>query len=132
MKSSQVALLVAGIAAVSLLVSPVEAQRDRNTVIIGMSQEPDTLGIFSVMVAARLIENALLARIAVTNDKWVNVPVMAEKLPTVQDGDWVVLPNGKMKVTWKLKRGFTWHDGKPVTALDWRFTYGMKIGRAHV
>lgn len=125
MKSRQVALLVAGIAAVSLLVSPVEAQRVRNTVIIGMSQEPETIGPFSIMVASRVIENALHARIAPFTDKWVRMPMMAEKLPSLKDGDWVLLPNNKMKVTWRLKRGFTWHDGKPVTALDWRFTYGM-------
>ncbi len=51
--------------------------------------------------------------------------MMVEKLPTIKDGDWVVLPGNKMRVTWRLRRDFTWHDGRPVTALDWRFTYGM-------
>ncbi len=97
----------------------------RDTVVIGMGQEPDVLGQFSIMAAAGVINNALWAYVAPFNDHWVRVPVTVEKLPTLKDGDWQVLPNKKMKVTWKLRKGFTWHDGKPVTALDWRFTYGM-------
>ncbi len=101
------------------------APTPRDTVVIGMAQEPDTLGEFSLMSAAAVIENAVWGYIAPFNEKWVRTPIMAEKLPSIKDGDWVLLPNNKMKVTWKLKRGFLWHDGRPVTALDWRFTYGM-------
>jgi peptide/nickel transport system substrate-binding protein len=97
----------------------------RDTVVIGMTQEPDTLGLFSVMDAAGVVESALFASAAPFTDRWVRRPLMVEKLPTLKDGDWVVLPNKKMRVTWKLRRGFTWHDGRPVTALDWRFTYGV-------
>jgi len=97
----------------------------RDVVTIGMAQEPDLLGPFSIMAAAGVIHNAVYAYVAPFNDKWERVPMTVEKLPTLKDGDWVVLPNKKMRVTWKLKRGFIWHDGKPVTALDWRFTYGM-------
>ncbi len=90
-----------------------------------MTQEPDRLGLFSIMDAAGAVENAVFASIAPFTDRWRRMPVMVEKLPTLKDGDWVILPNNKMKVTWRLRRGFTWHDGRPVTALDWRFTYGM-------
>jgi len=94
-------------------------------VVIGMAQEPDALGEFTIMVAASVIHNALWGYVAPFNDQWERVPIMVEKLPTIKDGDWVVLPGNKMRVTWKLRRGFTWHDGRPVTALDYRFTYGM-------
>lgn len=121
-----VGMLLAGVLAVPLLVPAVGAQGRRDTVVIGTSQEPDMISnVFSVMVASRIIENALFAYASPWTDRWVRMPVMVEKLPTVKDGDWVLLPNNKMKVTWRLKRGFTWHDGRPVTALDWRFTYGM-------
>jgi len=101
------------------------AQERRDTVVIGMTQEPDRLGLFSIMDAAGVVETALFASITPFSDAWRRIPVMTEKLPTLKDGDWVILPNNKMQVTWRLKRGFTWHDGRPVTALDWRFTYGM-------
>src|SRR3990170_896893 len=97
----------------------------RDTVVIGMAQEPDILGEFSIMSAEGVIRNVFWAYAAPFTEKWIRTPLMVEKLPSLKDGDWVLQPNKKMKVTWKLKRGFTWHDGKAVTGLDWRFTYGM-------
>ncbi|MDR7518494.1 MAG: peptide ABC transporter substrate-binding protein [Armatimonadota bacterium] len=101
------------------------AQMRRDAVVIGMAQEPDILGPFSTMAAAGTIHNSLFAFFAPFNEKWQRVPLLVEKLPTLKDGDWELLPNKKMRVTWKIRRGFTWHDGRPVTALDARFSYGM-------
>lgn len=117
-----VVVLVA--ASLILPVEPAVAQQ-RDTVVIGMAQEPDILGEFSIMSAEGVIRNVFWGYVAPFTEKWVRTPIMVEKIPTLKDGDWALLPNKKMKVTWKLKRGFTWHDGKPVTALDWRFTYAM-------
>ncbi len=116
---------LSAVLALSVTGSAVQAQQRRDRVTIGMAQEPDIIGPFSIMAATGVIHNIIFGYAAPFNEKWQRVPVMAEKLPTLKDGDWVVLPGNKMKVTWKLKRGFTWHDGKPVTALDWRFTYGL-------
>lgn len=118
-----VLVLAVGLA-LSAASSAALAQR-KDTLTFAMAQEPDILGPMGVMAAAGVVHNIIFAYAAPFNEKWKRVPVMVEKLPTLKDGDWQVLPNQKMRVTWKLKRGFTWHDGKPVTALDWRFTYGM-------
>lgn len=114
-----------GVAMAAALAAVPGAQGKRDTVVIGMTQEPDRIGLFSIMDASGVVENAMFAYAAPFTDRWQRMPLMVEKLPTLKDGDWVVLPNNKMKVTWRLRRGFTWHDGRPVTALDWRFTYGM-------
>jgi peptide/nickel transport system substrate-binding protein len=53
------------------------------------------------------------------DNTWKYQPELAEKIPTLKDGDWKLLPGNKMQVTWKIRRGFTWHDGTPVTAQDW-------------
>ena len=47
------------------------------------------------------------------------VPQLATEIPSRQNGG--VAADGK-SVTWKLKRGVTWHDGKPFTADDVVFT----------
>ena len=47
-------------------------------------------------------------------------PVLAAEVPTVQNGS--VARDGR-SVTWKLKRGVTWHDGKPFTADDVIFNW---------
>lgn len=111
----------------SFLSSPeiIRSSAAPNTVIVGMAQEPDSLGRFSVMSAARVIDNVLFAFVAPYTDRWVRKSVLVEQMPTLQNGLWQLLPGGKMQVTWQVRRGFTWHDGRPVTAFDFRFTYGM-------
>ena len=47
-------------------------------------------------------------------------PVLAETIPGREDG--TLSADGK-SVTWKLKKGVTWHDGKPFTADDVVFTW---------
>ena len=125
MRRPRLAALLVAVLALPVLALSADAQGRRESAVIGTSQEPDLLGPFSIMVAASVVQNAVFAYAAPFNDKWVRQPMMVEKLPTIKDGDWVILPGNRMRVTWRLKRGFTWHDGQPVTALDWRFTYGM-------
>jgi peptide/nickel transport system substrate-binding protein len=47
-------------------------------------------------------------------------PILATEIPSVQNGG--VSKDGK-SVTWKLKKGVTWHDGKPFSADDCLFTW---------
>lgn len=90
-----------------------------------MAQEPDSLGRFSAMSAARVIENALFAPVAPYTDRWARTPILVKEFPSLRNGLWQLQQDGKMRVTWRVRQGFTWHDGRPVTALDFRFTYGM-------
>lgn len=52
-------------------------------------------------------------------------PRLASKIPSIQDGDWKVLADGAMEVTWKLRPNLTWHDGTPLTAED--FVLGIQV-----
>src|SRR5258705_7598319 len=57
------------------------------------------------------------------------VPVLAQEVPSLKNGG--VAKDG-MSVTWKLKRGVQWHDGKPFTAGDvvfnWEFAADPATG----
>src|SRR3972149_3591015 len=105
-----------------------QAQQSRDTVVIGMAQEPDCLiSSFCQMAAGAAIEvNSIQFGMVNYNDKWQLYPGTVEKIPTLKDGDWELLPGGKMRVTYKFKKGFTWHDGKPYTAQDASWTYLMR------
>jgi peptide/nickel transport system substrate-binding protein len=48
------------------------------------------------------------------------VPILAQEVPSLQNGG---LSKDGMNVTWKIKQGVTWHDGKPFTADDVIFTW---------
>jgi peptide/nickel transport system substrate-binding protein len=47
-------------------------------------------------------------------------PILAESIPGLEDG--TLAKDGK-SVTWKLKKGVTWHDGKPFNADDVVFNW---------
>jgi peptide/nickel transport system substrate-binding protein len=48
------------------------------------------------------------------------VPILAAEIPSIQNGG--LARDGK-SVTWKLKQGVSWHDGKPFTADDCAFNW---------
>lgn len=51
------------------------------------------------------------------------IPMLAERLPSIEDGSWVLNPNGTMRLTWHLRRNAKWHDGHPFTSKDVRFSW---------
>ena len=55
------------------------------------------------------------------------VPVLAQEIPSLENG--AVAKDGKA-VTWKLKRGVSWHDGKPFTADDVIFNWEFAVDPA--
>lgn len=55
------------------------------------------------------------------------LPHLAQRVPTVENGDWKVTPDGQMEVTWKLRPDAKWHDGTPLTASD--FVFGLQVAR---
>ena len=48
------------------------------------------------------------------------IPILAAEIPTPENGG--VSRDGK-QITWKLKRGVTWHDGTPFTSADCLFNW---------
>src|SRR5947208_10423770 len=50
-------------------------------------------------------------------------PHLAQELPSIDDGDWKILPSGDMEVTWRIRPDVVWHDGTPLTAEDFVFGY---------
>ncbi len=49
-------------------------------------------------------------------------PQLARAVPTVENGLWVVLPDGRMQTTWSLVPDVSWHDGMPFTSADTLFS----------
>jgi len=58
------------------------------------------------------------------------IPMLAERLPSADDGTWVVNPDGTMRLTWHLRRNARWHDGHPFTSRDVRFSWEFNNDRA--
>jgi peptide/nickel transport system substrate-binding protein len=59
----------------------------------------------------------------VADDSGTYVPRIATEIPTLENGDWRLLPSGQMETTWKLRPDVYWHDGTSFTASDVVFTW---------
>ncbi|PWH13733.1 MAG: ABC transporter substrate-binding protein [Anaerolineae bacterium] len=85
------------------------------TLIFGTPQEP---GILNTLLTSSSIEDAVTSLfvegLVQVNEKGEYVPVLAEELPTVSEDGLVV--------TWKLKKGVKFSNGKEFTCEDVKFT----------
>jgi peptide/nickel transport system substrate-binding protein len=54
---------------------------------------------------------------------------LAERVPSLDDGSVELLPDGRMRVTFHLRRGVVWHDGAPFTAHDLVFAHRIQADR---
>ncbi len=119
--------LVSVALALALLPASAGAQA-RDRVVVLMGQEPAELfpGFVSNLAVETDVESPMWCGLIGRDDKWKLYTDMALKIPTLKDGDWQLLANKKMKVTFKIKKTFKWHDGRPVTAEDYVWTLRMR------
>jgi peptide/nickel transport system substrate-binding protein len=89
--------------------------------IIGYDREPDTLNRFSTHILED-IQTCVVEGLTITDEKMNVVPLLAESVPTPQNGGVRLRDDGGMDVTWTLRPGITWHDGQPLTSADVKFT----------
>ncbi|MPY67902.1 peptide ABC transporter substrate-binding protein [Deinococcus sp. SDU3-2] len=99
------------------------AQQRGGTLTVGLSYDIDTLNVYSTGflhdAVAPVIEGLLAPD---KNAKYV--PVLAREVPTVRNGGIKVAADGKtMVITYKLRPNVKWHDGKPFTSADVKFTW---------
>ncbi len=50
-------------------------------------------------------------------------PLLATDLPSRDNGNWTVNPDGTMTTTWQIRPNAKWHDGQPVVVDDVIFAY---------
>lgn len=116
-------LLIGGTLLLIISAGPVSAQPE-NTVVIGLIGESDSiLPGFSRLVVSDWVIGTLFVGLVDLNAEWRPHPRVAQEVPTLENGQWRLLPNGEMELTYRLRPGFKWHDGTPVTAADVVFAW---------
>jgi peptide/nickel transport system substrate-binding protein len=89
--------------------------------VVGYDREPDTMNRYATHILED-IQSCVIEGL-VSSDEHMNiVPILAAEIPTLENGEVKLRPDGGMDVTWKLRPGVTWHDGKPHTSADVKFT----------
>jgi peptide/nickel transport system substrate-binding protein len=51
------------------------------------------------------------------------LPYLAEALPQLNTDSWKVFPDGRMETSYRLRPDLVWHDGAPLTADDFVFSW---------
>ena len=89
--------------------------------IVGYDREPDTLNRFSTHILED-IQTCIVEGLTTTDEKMRVIPLLAEIVPTLENGGVTLRADGGMDVTWKLRPNVAWHDGTPFTSADVKFT----------
>ena len=94
------------------------------TIVVGA--EPRSLALKSIGQAGvtlatsrRLFNGALL----LIDSAGTPQPYLSEIVPQLNTDSWRVEPDGRMETIYRLKPNLTWHDGKPLTADDFVFSW---------
>ncbi|HEY3115384.1 MAG TPA: ABC transporter substrate-binding protein [Chloroflexota bacterium] len=99
------------------------------TLVIGIRYEPATLAVKVLQSnGPKNATRSFNAALSVIDDKGEARPYLAESLPQLSTNAWKVLPDGRMETTYRLRDGTTWHDGAPLTADDFVFTFKVYKG----
>jgi peptide/nickel transport system substrate-binding protein len=105
--------------------APVSSAPKRITAAI-MGDPPHFAGRYNPSIGSvpglDVLEEMINAGMANYNHEGVLRPQLAEAVPTIENGLWKVLPDGRMETTWKIRSGAAWHDGTPFTSADLMFT----------
>src|SRR5436190_133839 len=74
-------------------------------------------------LALYLSKRLFNAELALLDGDGVPRPYLAEALPQLNTETWQVFPDGQMETRYRLKPNLTWHDGQPLSAEDFVFSW---------
>ncbi|HZT05798.1 MAG TPA: peptide ABC transporter substrate-binding protein [Chloroflexota bacterium] len=75
------------------------------------------------------LEQLVNAGLTEPDDKGSLRPQLAQAVPSIDNGQWQLFPDGRMQTSWKIRAGALWHDGTPVTSDDLAFTVQVGTDR---
>jgi peptide/nickel transport system substrate-binding protein len=98
--------------------------------VAAMMSDPPTISRENLAASGSIqggdvLEALVNSGLSIPNDAGTLVPQLAEAVPTVENGQWQVFPDGRMQTSWKLRPGAAWHDGTPISVEDVRFSFAL-------
>ncbi|MBM2810577.1 MAG: hypothetical protein HW416_1336 [Chloroflexi bacterium] len=103
-----------------------QSVRPERVLVVGVRVEPSNIVVKPLInVAVKLKTSTRLfnAALDLIDGDGNPQPYLAEALPQLNTETWKVLADGKMETTYRLKTGLVWHDGSPLTAEDFVFSW---------
>ncbi len=106
--------------------APMSSSAPKRLTAVTMGDPPHFAGRFNPSIGSvpglDTLEEMVNAGMANFSNQGALRPQLAEAVPSLDNGLWKLLPDGRMETTWKIRPGTAWHDGTPLTADDLAFT----------
>src|SRR6266508_787494 len=106
--------------------APMSSSAPKRLTAVTMGDPPHFAGRFNPSIGSvpglDTLEEMVNAGMADFSNQGALRPQLAEAVPSLDNGLWKLLPDGRMETTWKIRPGTAWHDGTPLTADDLAFT----------
>src|SRR2546425_6514572 len=100
-----------------------EVPRRGGQVVVGLSEEPTVFNPLRPHIEVdRGVHFGIFDSLWRTDERAQFVPNLAVEVPSVKNGG--IAKNG-LEYTFRLKKGVAWHDGKPFTSRDVKFTWEL-------
>jgi peptide/nickel transport system substrate-binding protein len=91
----------------------------------GSVQEPDRIwGPVTGLTVSAEISQLVNASLIEINERLEYQPSLATQVPTLDNGG---ISRDGLRYTFKLRKGVTWHDGRPFTSADVAFTHSVLL-----
>jgi len=94
----------------------------RSILRVAYEREIDVLNAFTSQNLVD-IQFSMVEGLVTTDDRNTYIPVLAEEIPTEENGLVVRNEDGTVTMTWPLQEDVRWHDGEPFTSADVCFTW---------
>ena len=92
-------------------------------IIIGVQQEPEMLSeILNSMATNNMVCNLIFSKFVKYDDRFQLIPDLIREIPTLENGG---ISADHRVYTYHLRSGVRWHDGRPLTSRDVRFTFDV-------
>jgi peptide/nickel transport system substrate-binding protein len=138
-------LLVAAFVAAACQAAPITgsspspsaaAAKIKDTIVVGMSQEPDTLfAPISSMYVATIVQQFIAKGLTERDNQNVYQPRIAETTPTLENGGAKLTKtaDGKdqLTVTYKVRDGVKFSNGDPVTSADFKYSWDLIVDKTN-
>jgi peptide/nickel transport system substrate-binding protein len=90
-------------------------------IVIGVQQEPEMLSeILNSMATNNMVCNLIFSKFVKYDDRFQLIPDLITEIPSTENGG---ISADHRTYTYHLRADARWHDGRPVTSGDARFTY---------
>jgi peptide/nickel transport system substrate-binding protein len=100
-----------------------------DTAVLALQQEPDTLHpLIGSMMARTIVDSAIFPGCMLQNEKAEWIPMGCEQIPTLENGGATFVGDGAdkhLEITYKIKKGWRFTDGTPVTSKDVVYTWKL-------